>query len=138
VPTVVEELTLRIGPDEVWVVVGDFVGFVKAIGYPVEGRDSPNGPSRVVRSPGGVIIERLESLDNSGRTFSYVIDSAGPLPVKNYRSTMQVGAVLGGGSLVTWTATFDAVGVDDATAIDTIRGLLKAALKALSFHLCAN
>ena len=79
---------------------------------------------------GGVIVERLESRDDAGRTYSYTILS-GPLPVANYNSTIAV-VPAGAGSSIVWSGKYDAKGASDADAKKVIDGIYKAGVDNLA------
>ncbi|MFB7555896.1 SRPBCC family protein [Streptomyces brevispora] len=64
---------------------------------------------------GGVIVERLESFDESARSYVYSIVQA-PFPVTGYRSTLKVIDQGAEGSRVPWSGTFTPDGVSDAEA----------------------
>lgn len=124
-------------PDAVWKELADFGGIgVWGPGIAsckVDG--SGVGAVRSIEMPGGVVMqERLESLSDSDRTFTYSI-IAGPLPVKNYLATVKVSAV-GDGSRVDWGATFDAPEGVPAAGIETgVSGAYTGMLTALKAHL---
>jgi hypothetical protein len=85
---------LGASPDEVWKLISDFGGFLEAMGVPVElsGPDGVGQERTIAMGPGDPTVERLEELDNDAQRLVYSIQS-GPLPVANYRSTMQLSAL---------------------------------------------
>src|SRR4051812_34375528 len=84
-----EEGELGAGIDEVWKLVGDFSGFVEAMGIPVEVSGEGVGSTRTIAMGPSPTVERLETLDNDNRRLQYSL-LQGPLPVENYLSTMQL------------------------------------------------
>ncbi|MGW1787153.1 SRPBCC family protein [Streptomyces sp. NPDC002143] len=126
--------------DELWSVIRQFNGL--PTWHPairsskiVEG-DSEFTPG-VVRcltgTDGSVFRERLLALDDAQCTLTYEI-IASPLPVRGYRSTLQVSPVTDtGGAFLTWSATFDAADghtPDEAVAAIT-EGAYAPAIAAL-------
>lgn len=122
-------------PDEVWELIGDFHGLHKfnPMLAPTESIDG--GTARKITMGPNAIIERL--VEQGDRSYTYSMDDGGPLPVKNYRSTLSVKEADGGKSTVDWKGTFDAADGDDiegATQIVTMvyTGGLDAIEKTLS------
>lgn len=77
---------------------------------------------------GAKIVEKRTAWDDEEHSYSYDITES-PLPVANYSATFSV-ADAGSGSTVTWTATFDPVGDEDA-AKEVIYGIFTSGLEAL-------
>lgn len=125
------EIELGSSADEVWALVGDFDGFVEALGVPVtaEGDDGV-GQVRKIEMGGATTVERCESLDPASRTISYSVVS-GPLPVQDYLATMQVHDSGEGRSRVTWDARFEPAGMSEDDAANVIRGIFSGGLAAL-------
>ena len=120
-------------PDAVWELVGDFGGFVKALGAPVELEGEGIGTLRTVKVGSNVVVERLEALDDEARSITYVITEAGPLPVRDYRATMEL-APAGDACLLTWFSDFEPNGVDEDTAITAVRGIYEGGITGLRRH----
>lgn len=76
------------------------------------------------------LVEEETARDDAKMTYTYTILS-GPLPVKNYTSTLAVSADDDGGGAVKWTGKFDANGASDAEAKKTIEGIYKAGIEAI-------
>jgi hypothetical protein len=119
-------------PDEVWELIGDFHGLHKfnpAV-PPTESID--DGTARKIVMGPNAIVERL--VEQGDRSYTYTMDDGGPLPVKNYRSTLSVSDAGGGKSTVGWKSTFDADDEEGATQILTMvyTGGLDAIEKSLS------
>lgn len=92
------------------------------------------GAIRVLTGTGGSVFrERLVALDDANRALTYeIIDS--PLPVRGYRSTLQVWPVADtGGAFLTWQSTFDAAeGTSPEAAVAAITdGAYRPAIAAL-------
>jgi len=125
-------LSLATGADEVWDLVGDFgdLGWHPAAkATDLEDRDGI--VHRAITLPDdAVLVERLEDMDDAGKTYSYSIVE-GPLPVSDYRSTLRVIAV-DDGCEVCWGSAFTAAGVGDDAAKEVVAGIYEAGFAALS------
>ena len=87
------------------------------------------GSFRKVNLKGGGIVE--ETMINKGETrYTYIITKS-PLPVSNYRSTLEVKELGNGKSEFTWRSDFFADGVSNAEAANIIAGLYEGALDVL-------
>ena len=104
-----EEGELGAAIDEVWKIVGDFPGFVEAMGVPVEVEGEGVGATRTIAMGPSPTIERLEKLDNDAKMLQYSL-IRGPLPVENYLATMQLSAVEGGRTRLEWSSDFEPAG----------------------------
>jgi hypothetical protein len=142
------EVQLGASVDEVWKVVGDFAGMVEALGLPVEVEGAGSGALRKVTVDGAfirqlmgdavgdlngefVLAERLEERDETAKRLSYSMPLAGPMPLSNYFSTMELAAAGDGRCELTWTAKFDAVGVTDDVATAAVRNTYDFAVSVL-------
>ena len=121
---------LGAGIDEVWKLVSDFSGFIEAMGIPVETSGEGIGATRTIALGPTPTIERLEELDHEAKRLVYSIVE-GPLPVADYRSTMQLSAVEGGRTRIDWFSTFDPAGMSEADAIEVIRGIYKGGIAGM-------
>jgi len=74
---------------------------------------------------GGTITERLEEVSPSERVYRYAITD-GPLPVSNYLAEIKVKDNGDGTSTVEWSSEFEAKGVPDSEALQTIQGIYQA------------
>ena len=133
--TVTETVQLGAPADKVWEKVKDFdkwQGWHPAVASTkiTAGGDNKAGEVRVLSlNGGGEINETLTGFDGAAKSYSYVIN-ASPLPVDHYASTLSV-AAKDGGTLITWTSTFDAKGAPDADAQKVISGVYRAGLDNL-------
>jgi carbon monoxide dehydrogenase subunit G len=133
--TVTETVQLAAPADKVWDKVKDFdkwQGWHPAVASTkiTKGGDNKAGTVRVLSlNGGGEINETLTAWDGAAKSQTYVIN-ASPLPVDQYASTLSV-AAKDGGTLVTWTSTFDAKGAPDADATKTISGVYRLGLDNL-------
>jgi hypothetical protein len=115
-------------PDDLWEKVGDFHGMHKWFPGMQPTESINDGKARKFDMGTSVLIEEL--VDQGERWYSYAIND-GPLPVKNYVSTLKVSPE-GDGSLIEWSSTFDpADGTTEEQAIAVITGVYQTALGAL-------
>ena len=132
---VTETVQLGASADKVWEKLKDFdkwQGWHPAVASTkiTKGGDNAVGTVRVLSlNGGGEINETLTGFDAAAKSTSYVIN-ASPLPVDQYASTLSV-AAKDGGTLVTWTSTFDAKGAPDADAQKVVGGVYRAGLDNL-------
>ncbi len=117
--------------DEVWSVVGDFVGFPEAMGLPVTVHGEGIGQTRTVTVAGDTIVERLEECDQEAHRLVYSIVS-GPVPVVDYVATMELSALDTGGTALRWWGTFEpAPGGDEDAAIAFVSRIYRGAIRGL-------
>ena len=117
----------------VWAVVRDFNGVPKWIGPVVESTMVGEGVGavRTVTLDGGAEVqERLEAIDDQGRTLSYSIVSS-PLPIENFLSTIQVAAASDDECEVTWSSTFEVAPTDEAEMKALVEGVYTAGFEGL-------
>ena len=115
--------------DEVWKLVGDFVGMVESMGAPVEASGEGIGMTRTIAMGPQPIVERLEERDEAAKKIVYSIVE-GPLPVSGYVSTMQLAEAGEGRSKLTWSSTFEPVG-DESMATQIVTGIYDGGIKGL-------
>lgn len=125
-----EEGELGAAIDEVWKIVGDFAGFVEAMGIPVEVSGEGVGSTRTITMGGSATIERLETLDNDAKRLQYSL-LQGPLPVENYLSTMQLSPIDEGRTRLEWSSEFEPAGISEADAVEAIRGIYRGGIAGL-------
>lgn len=123
---------LNVPAAKVWELIGQFKAL--ADWHPaVESSELEEGGKvrRLNLSGGGVIVERLEKLDDQSFRYRYAIEES-PLPVSNYVSELQVREdENGSGSIVEWSSEFDPSGASATEAEDVIRGIYDAGLANL-------
>lgn len=119
--------------DAVWQLIGGFNSLPDWLPYIPTSELSEGGRVRRLATPGGdVIIERLESFDNSARRYSYSIIQA-PFPIKAYRSTLAVKEIEDGrASQVDWSGEFTPNGVSDEEVSRLFEGIYRDGLVALA------
>jgi len=127
--SVVERVDLKTEPDKVWALIGQFGGYwhpliadIKLIGTGV-------GALRVIETiDGKQIIERLDAVDDSSRSYRY--SNISGLPVSNYSGFLAVKPD-GAGSSVEWRAQYLANDQGDVVVRAIISTLFKAGLDSL-------
>ena len=110
---------------EVWDLIGDFHNvpdWHPAVEKSVE--EDGGEVRRLHLLGGGEIVERLVKRDDGSRTYSYTIVSA-PLPVKNYKATIEVHEDKDGKATVEWASEFDPEG-NESDAVKAIEGIYEA------------
>jgi hypothetical protein len=125
-----ETAELGASVDEVWKLLSDFGGFIEAMGLPVELEGDGIGQTRSIAMGPVPTVERLEELDEANTRLVYSIVS-GPLPVQNYRSTMQLTEVGDGRTKLDWSSTFDPAGMDEADAVNIVSGIYQGGIGGL-------
>jgi len=125
-------LSLATRADEVWDRIGDFGDLSwHPAAKATDLLDSGDFIQRIVTLPDdAVIIERLDDMDDVGKSYFYSIVES-PLPVSAYRSTLVVTAVEDGCE-VSWRSEFEANGVDDESAKNAVAGIYEAGFSALA------
>ena len=110
---------------EVWALVRDFDG-LPGWHPAIERSEIEEGTNLVVGAvrkltlgDGDVVRERLVTLDDAARSYTYDFTDPGPFPVRSYRSTLRVFPVTTTNeTFVEWSAWFDADAVDEPGLVD--------------------
>lgn len=131
--TVRETVSLNALPTEIWSLIGDFDS-LDSWHPAVEASEMVQDGTAKVRhltlGDGSKIVERLDSHDDEARTYVYSILDAGPLPVRNYQSTLEVSGD-GSVSTVTWSSEFEPNEASEADAQAAISGVYNGGFAAL-------
>ncbi|GAA5156703.1 SRPBCC family protein [Pseudonocardia eucalypti] len=129
--------------DEVWALVRDFNGlpsWLPAItASEIEGGGSGMEVGSVRRlslGDAGQVAERLLTLDDDDRSYTYEFTDAGPFPVRSYKSTIRIAPITSTGqAFVEWWSHFDADAEHEAGLMDTYsNGVYGAGIAALVKH----
>ncbi|WP_236188988.1 SRPBCC family protein [Pseudomonas paraglycinae] len=116
--------------DQVWQLIGGFNTLPDWLPFIPNSELSEGGRVRTLQTAdGGVVVERLETFDNAGKTYSYSILQA-PFPATDYLATIRV-EPQGQGAKVTWSGRFTAKGVTDEEVVALFRGIYQGGLGAL-------
>ena len=128
-----ETVSLNASPTEIWSHIGDFDSLDSwhpAVAASETVQDGTAKLRNLTLGDGSKIVERLDSHDDDARSYIYTILDAGPLPVRNYQSTLEVSGD-GSVSKVTWSSEFEALGVPEADAQAAISGVYTGGFAAL-------
>ncbi|CAI8733717.1 MULTISPECIES: SRPBCC family protein [Pseudomonas] len=116
--------------DQVWQLIGGFNSLPDWLPFIPKSELSEGGRVRSLQTAdGAVVIERLQTFDNEGKTYSYSIEQA-PFPATQYLATIKVEA-RGDGARVTWSGRFEPVGVSDEEVVALFTGIYQGGLEAL-------
>ena len=116
--------------DDVWQLMGGFNSLPDWLPFIPKSELSEGGRVRSLQtSDGAVVVERLESFDNAGKTYSYSILQA-PFPATDYLATIRVEAQ-GEGARVTWSGQFVPVGVTEEEVVALFSGIYQGGVQAL-------
>lgn len=116
--------------EQVWQLIGGFNTLPDWLPFIPNSELSEGGRVRTLQTAdGGVVVERLETFDNAGKTYSYSIQQA-PFPATDYLATIRVEAQ-GQGAKVTWSGRFTAKGVSDEEVVALFSGIYQSGLEAL-------
>lgn len=130
------EKTVPLQAAAVWTAIGTFCGIQDwhpAVAKCKWFNDKGSDIRTLELKGGGEIVERLVNWDREGMSYTYTIQS-GPLPVRNYRSTISVRPTKDrSGSVITWIGNFKpAEGSTKAQAVDAITGVYQAGVDGLA------
>jgi len=131
-----ESVTLNASSAAVWSIVGDFSGLYRwhpaVVNSTLNGDRSKAGSIRVLTLGNGAnIVERQQSHNDAQHSYGYQILYS-PLPISGYESQIMVTDMGAKRCEVTWSSSFNAVGVPDAKAEGIIRGIYKGGLDNLA------
>lgn len=125
------QVTASATPDQVWERIRDF--YAIHTWQPLMTATEPDtehaNARRMTLTDGGTAVEQL--IEQTGRSCRYRLLSA-PLPVRDYEAVIAVhDNPDSAGALITWDATFEPDGADEATASAVITTVLQTGLDAL-------
>lgn len=128
-----EQATIKAPVEQVWKQIAPFCAI--ADWHPaVEGctlRKSAGRQERdIALKGGGDLQERLMSVSAAKHRLRYTLLS-GPLPVKNYDSTIRLSAVDAHTTRITWSSRFEANGASDTEARKAIAGIYTSGFDGL-------
>ncbi|CAO3352494.1 SRPBCC family protein [Azospirillum sp. TSA6c] len=128
-----EQATIKAPVEQVWKQIAPFCAI--SDWHPaVEGctlRKTGDRQERdIALKGGGAIQERLTGLSAAKHRLRYTL-LTGPLPVKNYTSTIRLSAVDAHTTRITWSSRFQASGASDAEARKAIAGIYTSGFDGL-------
>ena len=118
---------------DVWSAIGPFCAIKDwhpAIGSCTEDGKSPPTRTLVTKDGKATFVELRVGLSEGAHRYSYAFVSS-PLPVHDYRSTIQVSARLGGRSRVVWTGQYTPEPGKGEEADHALAGIYESGLKAI-------
>lgn len=124
-----DSINLGAPPDKVWELVGQFGGDWHPLIAQIKLIGTGIGELRIIETTDGKqIIERLDAIDNSARSYRYT-NIAG-IPASDYTGTFQV-KPNGAGSTVEWRAQYLGNGQGDLIVKTIVSALFKTGLESL-------
>jgi hypothetical protein len=120
--------------EKVWALIrgfGDLMQWAQGVeSCTLEG--SGVGAVRTVGLPGGLKLrERLESLDDAKRCFSYSIVGKTPLPFEAYLSKLEIRETGAAACELRWEGSFEPASGREAAAQQLVRGIYTSSIAAL-------
>ena len=128
-----ETVSLNTSATDIWSLIGDFNrldSWHPAVAASETVQDGTTKIRHLTLGDGSKIVERLDSCDDEARSYIYTILDAGPLPVRNYQSTLEVSGD-GSVSTVTWSSEFEPNEASEADAQAAISGVYNGGFAAL-------
>lgn len=128
--SVEKSVVLNATADEVWAFAGGWTSLDNLAPTTIASilsNGNEVGSFRNVKLQDGGIVEEI-MITKKETSYSYIIAKS-PLPLSNYRSTLEVKDLGNGSSEFTWRSVFFAEGVSDAEAINIISGLYEGAIE---------
>lgn len=123
-------IEIKASADQVWQLIGGFGSLPDWLPLIAKSELSEGGRVRSLQTAdGAVVVERLETFDNAGKTYSYSIVQ-GPFPATDYLATILVEAQ-GEGARVTWSGRFKAKGVSEQEVEALFAGVYGGGVEAL-------
>jgi hypothetical protein len=127
--TVADSVDLSAAPDQVWALIGAFGGMWHPLIAQIQVTGAGVGQLRTIELiDGKQMIERLEAIDNSARSYRYAMICG--IPVADYTGTLDV-KPKGLGSSVEWRVQYLADGLPDQAVRSIVSSLLKNGLESL-------
>ena len=113
---------LNVSADQVWKVIGGFNALPDWHPAVEKSELTEAGQTRTLSiAGGGKVVEKLETVDDDARTYSYsIVDS--PLPVANYTATIKVSGS-GDNSTIEWSSEFEPMGAPAEDAMKAIQNI---------------
>lgn len=127
--SVVERVELDAAPERIWELIGVFGGSWHPLMANIRVIGAGVGQLRVIETiDGKKIIERLDAIDNTARSYRYT--NIGGIPASNYTGVLVVNPS-GTGSSVEWRSQFLADGQGTVVVKTIVSNLFKAGLESL-------
>jgi len=120
-------------PAAVWSAIGAFCAikdWLPPVGMCIEDGKSPPTRTLITKDGKASFVETQTARNDREYSYSYAFLSS-PLPVTQYRSTIQVTAKSEGVSVVTWTGSYTPDSGKEKDAIDALNGVYESGLAAI-------
>jgi hypothetical protein len=124
-------------PAAVWSMIGPFCAiadWLPPVGTCTEDGNAPPTRTLVTRDGKATFVEKQTSRSDARHFYSYTFKSS-PLPVTNYKSTIEVEAKGRGVSTVTWRGAYTPEPGKEKAANDALAGIYSAGLDAIRTRL---
>lgn len=119
--------------EEVWSIIGDFAGLARWHPLVPNCRPGDDGCSRIISLRGLEVVEVLIPDQSPPMGHTYTV-RASPMPITDYRATLQVVAE-GARARLRYHGRFTPVGVSEEQAAGMLRGFFDAGFSALQARL---
>ena len=118
------EETVDSSPATVWKYVGDFNGLdlwhPQVRSSTLKGASNKAGAVRTLKlADASEVVEKLLKYDAANTSYTYT-SLKSPFPIKNYVATISVSPAADGKTLLKWSASFDAVNIDEDIATEMV------------------
>lgn len=132
------DVTIDRSPATVWKYVGDFnatdLWHPSVRNSTLTGRSNRPGAIRTLTLTGdSQMVEKLLAYDAAKTRYTYTTLKS-PFPIKNCISTLSVSPTTDGKTLLTWSASFDAVDVDEDIATEWVGIAFDGGLGKVATH----
>ncbi|WP_430420541.1 SRPBCC family protein [Methylibium petroleiphilum] len=132
------DITIDRAPATVWKYVGDFnatdLWHPSVRNSTLKGNGTKPGAIRTLTLiSDGEMVEKLLAYDAAKTRYTYTTLKS-PFPIKNCVSTLSVSPTADGKTLMTWSATFDAVDVDEDIATEWLGIAIDGGLGKVATH----
>ena len=122
---------IPVSADKVWALTGGFLSLNEWLPFIKQSESQEGGRVRhLTTDDGAEITERLQTYDNSARSYSYSIDK-GPFPISSYLATLKVKEDGADSTWVEWSGVFTPHGVSDGEVEALFKGIYEGGLEAL-------
>lgn len=124
-------ITIQRPVEQVWSLLGGFDWLPRWLDVVASSTLSDAGRLRHLKTTDGVtIVERLLTFSEAEKCYSYAL-LEGPAPVTDYIGTMSAHNDGNGGTVASWSSTFEVQGADEAEIIEHFAAFYRTGLERL-------